>query len=377
MEDPIYLDYNATTPVASEVADAMDHAVRELWGNPSSGHAWGRRARQAVERARTQVADLIGSRPDEIVFTGGGTESDNAAILGVAEALADRGRHLVISAVEHAAVEEPCRALERRGYEITRVGVDAEGRVRAADVGAALRDDTVLVSILHAQNETGVLQPVDEIAELTRSRGVALHTDAAQSAGKVSLDVRALGCDLLTVAGHKLYAPKGVGALFVRDGVPLAAFLRGAAHESGRRAGTENVPGIVGLGAACELARRELPGRTRHLAELRDRLERGLSEAVPGLRVHGLDADRLPNTSSVAFPGVRAADLAARAEGVALSLGAACHSAHPQVSHVLRAMGVPDDVALGTVRLSVGTPTTPVEIDRAISLLAAAHSGQG
>jgi len=376
MHEPIYLDYNATTPVAPEVADAVDHAVRELWGNPSSTHVWGRRAREAVETSRAQVAELLGCEPDELIFTGGGTESDNAAILGVAESLASRGRHIVISPVEHAAVDRPCRLLEARGYEVTRVGVDSDGRVRVSEAAAALRPETVLVSIVHAQNETGVLQPVREIAELARARGIVLHTDAAQSVGKVPVDVRELGCDLLTVAGHKLYAPKGIGALYVRRGTPFSGLLRGASHEGGRRAGTENVPGIVGLGAACELARRELPHRTAHLAALRDRLERLLLENLPTLVIHGSRAPRLPNTTSVAFPGAQAATLAAGAEGIGLSLGAACHSARPEVSHVLRAMGVGEELALGTLRLSVGTPTTPSEIDHAAARLVDAYRRQ-
>ena len=373
MHEPIYLDYNATTPVAPEVADAMDHAVRELWGNPSSNHVWGRRAREAVDQARSSVAGLLGCEPDEVIFTGGGTESDNSAILGVAEAAAGRGRHVVISAVEHAAVDRPCRLLESRGYEVTRIGVDAHGRTRTSEAAAALRADTVLVSVVHAQNETGVLQPVREIADLARAREIVLHSDAAQSAGKIPVDVRELGCDLLTVAGHKLYAPKGVGALYVRRGTPFASLLRGASHESGRRAGTENVPGIVGLGVACELARRELPARTAHLTEMRDRLERTLLERLPELTIHGAAVPRLPNTTSVAFPGVLAADLAAAAPGIALSLGAACHSARPEVSHVLRAIGVPDEIALGTLRLSLGSPTTPDEIDHAAAWLIEAY----
>ena len=376
MGEPIYLDYNATTPVAPEVADAVNHAVRELWGNPSSNHVWGRRARTAVDQARARVAALLGCEPDEVIFTGGGTESDNAAILGVAEALTGRGRHVVISAVEHAAVDRPCRLLESRGFEVTRVGVDAHGRLRTAEAAAALRPDTVLVSLVHAQNETGVLQPVRELAEATRARGIVLHTDAAQSVGKLPIDVRELGCDLLTVAGHKLYAPKGVGALYVRRGTPFAGFLRGAGHEGGRRAGTENVPGIVGLGAACELALRELPRRTPHLTELRDRLERALLESLPGLTIHGAAVPRLPNTTSVAFPGVLAADLASAAPGIGLSLGAACHSTHPEPSSVLRAMGVPDELALGTLRLSVGSPTTAAEIDRAAAWLVDAYRRQ-
>ncbi|HET6277453.1 MAG TPA: cysteine desulfurase family protein, partial [Candidatus Polarisedimenticolia bacterium] len=232
--DPIYLDYNATSPVAPEVAEAMIPALRDLWGNPSSPHVYGRRARAAVETARQQVAALLGCEQDEVIFTAGGTEADNAAIIGVAEAAADRGRHLVISAVEHAAVEEPCRYLERRGWEVTRVGVDRNGRVATGEVEEALRADTALISIIHAQNETGVLQPIAEIGRLARSRGSPMHSDTAQSIGKMAVTAAALHADLLTVAGHKLYAPKGVGALFLRRGTPFAGFMRGAGHESGR-----------------------------------------------------------------------------------------------------------------------------------------------
>jgi cysteine desulfurase len=370
MSEPVYLDYNATTPVAPEVLEAVAQALRDLWGNPSSSHAYGRRARQAVEAAREQVASLLGCSADEILFTGGGTESDNAAIVGVAEALADRGRHIVISAVEHAAVEQPCRYLEGRGWSVTRVQVDRNGRVSVGEVEAALRSDTALISIMHAQNETGVLQPASEIGGLARSRGIVFHTDAAQSVGKIPVDVDALNADLLTVAGHKLYGPKGTGALYLRRGVPFGGFLRGAGHEDGRRAGTENVAGIVGLGAACALAQRVLPDRTRHLLELRDRLEERLRARIPQLVVHGADAERLPNTLSVAFPGTIAVEVAARAEGVATAAGAACHSGKPHVSAVLEAMGLSDDTALATLRLSVGSPTTFEEVDRAASILA-------
>ncbi len=369
MPDPIYLDYNATTPIAPEVLEAMQPALRDSWGNPSSPHVFGRRARMALDNARQQIARLLGCRPDEIVFTSGGTESDNAAILGVAAACVDRGRHIVISAVEHAAVGEACDRLQQEGWEVTRVPVDGHGRVAVHDVAGALRDDTVLISIMHAQNETGVMQPVAEIGELARHRGIPFHTDAAQSVGKLSLDVHRLHADLLTVAGHKFYGPKGVGALFVRRGTPFAPLLRGAGHEAGRRAGTENVPGIVGIGAACALAREELPGRTIHLQELRDRLEHGLRRHVPDLVVHGAAVERLPNTLSVAFPGLRAHDLAARADGVATAAGAACHSGRPHVSSVLRAMGVPEELALATLRLTVGRPTTAHEADAAAEIL--------
>jgi cysteine desulfurase len=368
--DPIYLDYNATSPVAPEVAEAMIPALRDLWGNPSSPHVYGRRARAAVETARQQVAALLGCEPDEVIFTGGGTEADNAAIIGVAEAVVDRGRHLVISAVEHSAVEESSRYLERRGWKVTRVGVDRNGRVATGEVEAALRADTALISIIHAQNETGVLQPIAEIGRLARSRGIVLHSDTAQSTGKMAFTAAALHADLLTVAGHKLYAPKGVGALFLRRGTPFAGFMRGAGHESGRRAGTENVPAIVGLGAACALASRELPQRARHLLQVRTRLEDELRRRLPDLVIHGAEVERLPNTISVAFPGTIARDVADRAEGLAVAAGAACHSDKPHVSSVLTAMGIADALALATLRLSVGSPTTLDDADRAAAILA-------
>jgi cysteine desulfurase len=371
MGDPIYLDYNATTPPAPEVLDAMRGAL-DAWGNPSSAHAYGRRARAAVERAREQVAALLGCGTDEVLFTSGGTESDNAAIFGVADALALRGRHIVISVVEHAAVEQAVRWLEDRGAAITRVPVDGSCRVAPGAVRDALRPDTVLVSILHAQNETGVLEPVAEIAALAREHGIPFHTDAAQSVGKVRVDLGELGADLLTLAGHKLYGPQGVGALIVRRGTPFAPLLRGAGHEGGRRSGTENVAGIVGLGAACALAERELPARTAHMTEMRDRLARGLARLIPDLVVHGAGAERLPNTLSVAIPGTRAFDVASRADGVAIAAGPACHSGRPHVSSVLRAMGVPDDLSLATLRLTVGRPTTADEIDRAVTSIGAA-----
>ena len=368
--DPIYLDYNATSPVAPEVAEAMIPALRDLWGNPSSPHVYGRRARAAVETARQQVAALLGCEPDEVIFTGGGTEADNAAIIGVAEAVVDRGRHLVISAVEHSAVEESSRYLERRGWKVTRVGVDRNGRVATGEVEAALRADTALISIIHAQNETGVLQPIAGIGRLARSRGIVLHSDTAQSTGKMAFTAAALHADLLTVAGHKLYAPKGVGALFLRRGTPFAGFMRGAGHESGRRAGTENVPAIVGLGAACALASRELPQRARHLLQVRTRLEDELRRRLPDLVIHGAEVERLPNTISVAFPGTIARDVADRAEGLAVAAGAACHSDKPHVSSVLTAMGIADALALATLRLSVGSPTTLDDADRAAAILA-------
>jgi len=369
MEDPIYLDYNATTPIAPEVIEAIVPALRDLWGNASSAHVYGRRARQAIDVARDQVAELLGCEASEIVFTGGGTEADNAAVVGVAEALAEHGKHIVISAVEHAAVEQACRYLEGRDWQISRVPVDRDGRIDVADLERALRPETTLISLMHGQNETGVLQPVAEVGHLARSRNIVFHCDAAQSVGKLSLAVDDLSVDLLTVAGHKLYGPKGTGALYIRRGTPFVSMLRGAAHEAGRRAGTEAVPLIVGLGAACRLATEELPGRTRHLSDLRDRLEAGLRRHVPDLVVHGGNVERLPNTLSAGFPGLDAGELLSRVDGIASAAGAACHSGQPHVSAVLNAMSVEESLALGTLRLTVGRPTTDAEIDRAATLL--------
>lgn len=366
MDDPVYLDYNATTPVAPEVIEAMVPALSELWGNPSSAHAYGQKARRAVEAAREQVAELLDCHADEVVFTGGGTESDNAAVVGVAEACAERGRHVVITAIEHAAVGEACRYLEGRGWTVTRVGVDRDGRVDAADVLTALRPDTVLVSVMHANNETGVVQPVAEIGDAVRARGVAFHTDAAQSVGKLETRVGNLNVDLLTVASHKLYGPKGVGVLYLRRGTPFSGLLRGAGHESGRRAGTENVAGLVGLGRACALALQELPQRAAHMREMRDRLEGGLREGIPDLVVHSGRVERLPNTLSAALPGADATELVSRLDDVALGSGAACHSGKAHVSATLVAMGVSEDLALCTLRMTVGRPTTAGEIDVAV-----------
>jgi cysteine desulfurase len=366
MADLIYLDSNATTPVAAEVLERVLTALREGWGNPSSDHAPGRRARAALEEARTQVAELIDCGAEEVVFTSGGTESDNAAVVGVAEALEGRGRHLVTSAIEHPAVEQALRYMERRGWRVTRVPVQPSGRLDPADVEAALTRETTLISIMHANNETGVLQPIRAISALAREREIPLHTDAAQSVGKLRVSVDELGVDLLTVAGHKLYAPKGVGALYIRTGTPFAGLLKGANHESGRRPGTENTPGIVGLGAACRLAAGELDARVRRMREMRDRLAGALRGAFSELVVHGASVERLPNTLFAAIPGLDAATLLARLEGVAASAGAACHSGGSAPSAVLHAMGVSDEIARATLRLSVGRNTTSGEIDTAV-----------
>jgi cysteine desulfurase len=371
MSVPMYFDYNATTPVASEVADAIEPYLRQNFGNPSSSHALGRRAHEAVERARAQVAALIGARPGEIVFTGCATEANNLAILGVARALRGRGRHLITSAVEHPAVAAPMSHLREEGWQVTVLPVDAAGRVAPADLAVALRDDTVLVSVMHANNEVGTLQPIAELAALTKAQGVLFHTDAAQSTGKIVVDVGALGADLLTLAGHKFFAPKGIGALYVRGGTPLVPITFGAGHERGLRPGTENVPYIVGLGAAAELAQRRLPAITDRLQAQRDALHGRLAAAIAGLVLNGHPDDRLPNTLHVSFPGVSGRELLARAPLVAASVGSACHEEANGVSGVLGAMGVGFERALGAVRLSIGEPTTDDEIRQAADALVA------
>ncbi len=372
---PIYLDHNATTPIDPAVRDAMRPYLGDRFGNPSSAHGYGRAARAAVDRARAEVASLLGAAPEEIVFTGGGSEADNQAVFGAARARP--GGHVVTTAVEHPAVLAPCRALAREGTRLTIVGVDEAGRVDAARVAESIEDDTRLVTVMHANNEVGTIQPVAEIARLARARGAWVHTDAAQSVGKVEVDVRALDVDLLTVAGHKLYAPKGVGALYVRAGIDLPPLIYGAAHESGRRAGTENVPGIVGLGRACALALERGRAAETRLRDLRERLYAALSSSDLEVRRHGDPGASLPNTLSVAFVGVDASALLRRVEDrVAASAGAACHGDDVRASTVLVAMGVPPALARSTIRLSLGVPTTEREVDEAAACLLEAARAQ-
>ena len=374
MNQSVYLDYNATTPVAPEVADAMIPYLREHFGNPSSAHVFGQKAKLAVAQARAKVAALIHARVTEIIFTGSATEANNLAILGVARAFGRRG-HIIISAVEHPAVMAPAKRLEQDGWALTVVPVDEYGRVSPEEVRKALRPDTALVSIMHANNEIGTLQPVAEIAAIVKGHGALMHTDAAQSAGKVAVDVDELGVDLLTLAGHKFYATKGVGALYVRTDTMIAPVLVGADHESGLRPGTENVPAIVGLGEAARLAQSMLPAAELHLKKLRDYLHDMLRERIPGLRLNGHPEHRLPNTLNVSFPGVSGRELLGRCAGdVAASLGSACHAHGDEVSGVLAAMGMGKDAdrAMGAVRLSVGRMTTEEEIDRAASALLSA-----
>jgi cysteine desulfurase len=371
MSDPIYLDHNATTPLLPEVVEKMLPFLREHFGNPSSGHIYGRRTRDAVEAARAQVASLIGAATQEIVFTSGGTEANNLAIRGATASRPER-KHIVTSAIEHPATANPCRLLERCGHEVTWLGVDETGRVRVADVQQVVNDLTALVSLMHANNETGTLQPIAEVASAVREAGSLLHTDAAQSVGKVLVRVDELGVDLLSIAGHKLYAPKGVGALYIRSGVSLEPVLRGAGQERGLRPGTENVASIVGLGMACKIASDSLAEESARVQSLRDVLWSLLRAKVPGLALNGHQTLRLPNTLNVRFPGVRGSAVLSAAPGIAASTGSACHEGGESASAVLLAMGLSSDEALGSVRLSLGHATTRDDIRRAAELLVGA-----
>ncbi len=364
---PVYLDYNGTTPHAPEVLDAMMPFLQTEFGNPSSSHWYGIRPKQAVEAARRQVAGILGCRPEEVVFTSGGTEANNHAVKSIGGSRFPRGTHIITSTVEHPAVLEVCRFMEGHGFSVTYVPVDRDGLVDPSDVAAALRPDTIMISIMHANNEIGAIQPIPEIAAVARENQVLLHTDAAQSLGKIPTRVDELGVGLLSLAGHKIYAPKGVGALYLRRGVEGTVFCHGAGQESGIRAGTENVAGIVALGKACEIAGLRLGEHADHMKSMRDRLEKGLKSALEDIRLNGPVDMRLPNTSSVSFLGVEAGRLLEEIGlDVAASAGAACHSGQVEMSHVLAAMRVPKEWAAGTVRFTTGRMTTAEEIDRAV-----------
>ena len=365
--DGIYLDYNATTPIDPAVAEAMLPYVHGLFGNPSSGHSFGLAARQGVDRARQQVAGMLGCSEDDLIFTSGGTEANNHAIKGVAGAHRHRGNHIITSAVEHPAVTEVCRYLEAQGIRTTYLPVDEHGLVDPKQVEEAITPETLLVTIMHANNEVGTIQPIAEIAEIAHRHGVLVHSDCAQSIGKIPVKVDDLGVDLLSVAGHKLYAPKGIGALYIRPGVQLEKLMHGANHEANRRAGTENVILMAGLGQACELIARNLTEYAHQMAAMRDQLEQGLLDSAADARVNGHPTQRLPNTSSIGFRSLEADRILANLPTVAASAGAACHSDRVELSHVLEAMRVPADYAMGTLRLSVGRFTTHEEINRALA----------
>jgi cysteine desulfurase len=366
----LYFDYNATTPIAHAVRDAMLPFLSEHFGNPSSGHAMGRAVREAIEDAREQVASLIGAEREEIIFTSGGTEANNLALKGILLRQAiELGAHIVISALEHPAIVQPARFLERLGYALTVVPAEQSGVVSPDAVAAALRPNTILVSIMHANNEIGTIQPLREVAAICRSRGILVHTDAAQTVGKIRTKVDDLGVDLLSIAGHKMYAPKGVGALYVRRGTSLEPLLHGAGHEGGLRAGTENVPYIIGLGKASWMANKALTETSSRLGTLRDQLLAELRQAIPDLTVNGEAVTRLPNTLSVNFPRVSGAQLLTRIPELCASTGAACHSGSGQLSATLEAIGHTPQSARGTVRLSLGWHSTEDEVQQAASLL--------
>ncbi|HLI82420.1 MAG TPA: cysteine desulfurase family protein [Bryobacteraceae bacterium] len=362
----VYFDHNATTPVAPEVAATVVSCLGETFGNASSIHYFGQAAKQRLESARRQVAALIHAQPAEMVFTGGGTEADNLAILGVArEAAARRGKpgHVITSAIEHPAVLSACAQLEREGFGVTRVPVGAAGVVDPGDLRAALRTDTALISIMHANNETGVVQPVEEISRIAREAGIPFHVDGVQALGKAPVDVKALGVDLYSVSAHKLYAPKGVGALYARKGVRLHPLLFGGHHERDRRPGTENIPGIAGFGAAAQLAMQRARENAR-LAELRDRLERTVLDRIPDTGVNGCGA-RVPNTTNIYFDGIdgEALVIALDLRGFAVSTGSACSSGAVTPSHVLTAMGLSAERARASIRFSLGMSNTAEQVD--------------
>lgn len=368
----IYLDYNASTPIAPEVAEAMRPFMTEHYGNPSSRHWAGVPAKEAVAHARAQIAALLGCEPDEVVFTSGGTESNNYAIKGAFFALRERGNHIITTEIEHPAVLNPCRFLERMGAEVTCLPVDGTGLVDPDDVRQAITERTILVSVMHANNEVGTIQPIEDISTITQERGVLFHSDAAQSVGKIPVKVGAMGVDLMSIAGHKAYAPKGVGALFVRRGVQLEPFMHGASHESGHRAGTENVLFDVALGQACELAGHVTDGCTRHLMEMRDGLHRQFQQRLGETRLNGHPEKRLPNTLSIGIPGIEANELLDRIRNqVAASAGAACHAGRVEISSVLEAMKTPAEWAQGTLRLSTGRMTTADDILGAVEIITA------
>ena len=362
----IYFDHNATTPVDPGVTEALIRVLRDEFGNASSVHHFGQRAKAVLDDARSAVGSLIGAEPSELVFTSGGTESDNFAIRGVAEALEPTGRrHLIATAIEHEAVLVTFKALARRGWRTTLLPVDTTGIVKPAALEAALTDDTALVSVMHANNEIGTVQPIADLARLAHARGALFHTDAVQSIGKIPVDVRTLGADLLSLSAHKFNGPKGAGALWIKRGTRITAILTGGKHERARRAGTENVPAIAGLGVAAQLAARKLGSDTARLAALRDRLEAGVLSSVEGTAVNGAREPRVPNTTNISFEGVEAESLliALDLEGIAVSTGSACSSGTLEPSHVLRAMGFPPHRTQNSIRISLGAGNTDAEVE--------------
>jgi len=370
----IYLDHNATTPPSEAVVEQMTSTLREEFGNPSSVHHFGQRAKAIIDGARSAVAALIGADPGDVVFTGGGTESDNLAIRGIAEALEPSGRkHLIATAIEHEAVLNTLKALARRGWKTTLLPVDESGIVSPDALRSAITDDTALVSVMHANNEIGTVQPIAELAAIARERRAVFHSDAVQSAGKIPIDVKALGVDLLSISAHKFYGPKGVGAMWIRRGVRLQAPLTGGKQERSRRAGTENVAGIAGMGVAAREAIAKMDSEATRLAALRDRLEDGILRIVSGTALNGVRSPRVPNTTNISFDRTEAESLliALDLEGIAVSTGSACSSGTLEPSHVLKAMGFPSHRTQNSLRFSLGAANTDADIDRVIAVMPA------
>jgi len=365
----IYLDYNATTPLDPSVVESMKPALSHLFGNPSSSHLPGIEARKLVENARAQVAGLLNCQPEEIVFTSGGTESNNHAIKGIAYASTRSGMHIITSTIEHPATLEVCKYLQQKGCDISYINVDASGNINLDELESAIRKDTVLITVMHANNEIGSIQPIPEISQLARKHKIPFHTDAAQSAGKIPVDVQQLGVDLLSLAGHKIYGPKGIGALYIRRGLTIEKLIHGADHEKNRRAGTENVPQITGLGKACEIAKRDLEINRQTMQMTRDALFNSIRESIPEVQWNGNPENCLPNTLSLSFPGVEAQLILSGMEGVAASAGAACHAEHTDISHVLDAIGLTAEQSIGTIRFSTGKNTTAEEISSASRMI--------
>jgi cysteine desulfurase len=369
-QKPIYLDYNATTPIDLEVIDAMTPFLKEHFGNPSSSHCFGQKTKDAVEKARSQVADFLNCSSSEIIFTSGGTESNNYAIIGSAFTLRDKGNHIITTKIEHPSVLETCEFLQSEGFDITYLPVNEFGLINLSDVKKAITPDTILITIMHSNNEIGIIQPIEQISKLAKKHNIVFHTDAVQSAGKIGIKATDLGVDMLSIAGHKLYAPKGVGALYVKQGISLTKLIYGAGQENNRRAGTENVLEIVGVGKACEIADRDLDKNAAKMKEMRDRLYNGLKEKISDFRLNSLFKNCLPNTLSLSFKNIDANLLLTKISNIlAVSSGAACHSDKSEVSGVLKALNVPYEFAKGTIRFSTGRMTTIYEVDSAIDII--------
>ncbi|MDN5293072.1 MAG: cysteine desulfurase [Eubacteriales bacterium] len=368
----VYLDHSATTPVDPEVARAMYECMLHNWGNPSSIHSFGREAKKAMEEAREKVAAAIGADdPAEIIFTSGGTEADNLAIKGVAEANAKRGNHIITSSVEHHAVLDACKYLEKHGFEVTYLPVDEYGMVSVEDVRRAITDRTILISIMHANNEVGTIQPVEEIGRLAREKGIYFHVDAVQTVGKIPVNVKDLNCDLLSISAHKIYGPKGIGCLYVRKGTRILPIQHGGAQERRRRAGTENMPGIVGFGVAIEKAVREMPERAEKERKLRDKIINTVMNTIPHTKLNGHPEKRLPNNANFSFQYIEGESILLMLDmkGIAASSGSACTSGSLEPSHVLLAMGIPHEIAHGSVRFTLGKDNTEEQIDYLLEVL--------